>query len=455
MLTTVDAPSVSDVFTEIRRTEFARLDDSGIAYLDHTGGALHADRQVVRHLDDLRRDVLGNPHSENAPSRASTALIEDARDRLLRFLDADPAEYEVIFTANCSAAVKLVAESYPFRRLGGLVLSADNHNSVNGIREYARRQRADVSYVALDADLRLDDAHRMLRPKLRAAQRLFAFPAQSNFSGVQHPLSLIDDAQRAGFHVLLDAAAFLPTNRFSLRECRPDFLTLSFYKLFGYPTGIGALVARRDALGRLNRPWFAGGTVSYASVQNGMHELKNGPERFEDGTPSYATIAALRHGFDLVEQIGMAAIHAHVLRLTELLIRGLRDGVRIYGPRDLTLRGGTVTFNLLDASGRPVPYARFESAARDAGIAIRGGCFCNPGAAEHAFGFDAQRAGACMRAASDRGFKIERFARCMGSETAVGAIRASVGVASNERDVNRLLELVESMSRSTGRFSEL
>ena len=449
MLSVADAPAAVDVFANLRRTEFSRVDEKDLAYLDYTGAALHADRQITRHLQDLRRNVWGNPHSASTPSLAATALIDDARRRVLRFVDADPAEYDVIFTANCSGAIKLVAESYAFRRLGELVLTADNHNSVNGLREYARRARSEVVYAPLDIDLRLDEPQRYFRPRTRRSQRLFAFPAQSNFSGVQHPLSLVADAQRAGFDVLLDAAAFLPTNRLSLRACRPEFVVLSFYKLFGYPTGVGAVVARREALTRLTRPWFAGGTVNFASVQNGIHELKAGPEAFEDGTLSFATIAALRHGFDFIEQIGIDAVHEHVGGLTRYLLRELRERrtVCVYGPLDGSMRGGTVAFNLADRNGRPRPYSIVERAARESGIAIRGGCFCNPGAAERAFALDADRARACLRSTSERGFTIERFAECMSDASPVGALRASVGVATNVRDIERLLELIDSMSK--------
>ena len=88
----------------------------------------------------------------------------------------------------------------------------------------------------------------------RSRPNLFAFPAQSNFSGVKHPLSLIDAAHRRGWHVLLDAAAFVPTNRLDLREVSPDFVAVSFYKMFGYPTGVGCLLIRNDAMRVLAAP---------------------------------------------------------------------------------------------------------------------------------------------------------------------------------------------------------
>src|SRR5205085_6847584 len=121
-------------------------------------------------------------------------------------------------------------------------------------------------------------------PRPRAGKGLFAYPAQSNFSGVRHPLSLVRYAQARGYRVLLDAAALVPTSRLSLRAVPADFVALSFYKMFGYPTGLGALIARHDALDRLRRPWFSGGTVEFVSVHHAAHLLKDGVEAFEDGT---------------------------------------------------------------------------------------------------------------------------------------------------------------------------
>ena len=189
--------------------------------------------------------------------------------------------------------------------------------------------------------------------------------------------------------------------------------------------------------------------MDFASVQNDLFQLKPEADAFEDGTPDFLSIAALPAGFELLETIGMRRIHDHVARLTTRFLAGLEamthsDGtpaVRVYGPRTNEARGGTVAFNVLSLDGRAVPYSLVERRARDAGIAIRGGCFCNPGAAEHAFGFDARRTSECLRETSS-GFTIERFAQCLGEDTAVGAIRASIGVANNDRDVDRALEMI-------------
>jgi selenocysteine lyase/cysteine desulfurase len=435
------------LLADVRRTEFARLDAEGIAYLDYGGAALYADSQIAAHAARLGRAVLGNPHSEHGSSQASTAIINRLRARVLRFFDAGD-DYVVCFTANASAAIKLVAEAYPFGPNAALVLTADNHNSVNGTREYARRAGARVEYLPLTGKLRLDDPDRRLAG---GGHALLAFPAQSNFSGVRHPLSLIDTAHGAGYRVLLDAAAFVPAHALSLRMHPADFVAISFYKMFGYPTGVGALIARRDALAVLRRPWFAGGTVDYASVQLDRHQLRPLHEAFEDGTPNFLDLAALDDGFSFIERIGLDRIAAHTSALARTLIDGLlslrhatgEPLARVYGLGGA--RGATVTFNVLYRDRRPVPFGLVEHRANSAGVHVRGGCFCNPGAAEAAFGFNASQLTRCLDALGGD-FSIPGLHHCVGPDVAVGAVRASIGLANDRRDIERCLDVVESFS---------
>jgi selenocysteine lyase/cysteine desulfurase len=436
-------------FDELRDREFSRLDVQHHAYLDYAGSALYGDSQLRAHHEILRDGIFGNPHSDSAPSRASTEIMDHARRRLLRFLDVDESTHDVIFTANTSAAIKLVAEAYPFSKERGCFLAADNHNSVNGIREYARRAGAAVRYLPLDPDLRLLDAELLLAEASLHGEGLLAFPAQSNFSGVQHPLDLVTKARALGFDVLLDVAAYVPSHALSLRRCPADFAALSFYKLFGYPTGLGALVARRDALSRLRRPWFAGGTVMYASVAADAHLLRARHEGFEDGTPDFLSIAALDAGFDLLDEVGMPRLTAHVSQLAREFVddlRALRHGngtplVRIYGPGDRSQCGGAVAFNVCDRTGTPIPYSLVETRARRSNVSLRGGCFCNPGASESAFALDPNRIAACLSTLGTN-FTPERFAEC--TNTAVGAVRASIGLANNADDIRRAVDVVAS-----------
>ena len=140
---------------------------------------------------------------------------------------------------------------------------------------------------------------------------------------MQHPLEWIERAQARGWDVLLDAAAFTPTNRLDLGRWTPDFVVLSFYKIFGYPTGVGCLLARRRALAKLRRPWFAGGTITVASVQGDKHYLAEGESGFEDGTVDFLALPAVEIGLDHIDAIGMDTIHLRVRCLTGWLLENL------------------------------------------------------------------------------------------------------------------------------------
>ena len=405
------------LIANLRAREFARLDEADHAYLDYTGAALYPQCLVDVHADMLRHAVLGNPHSENGASLASSALAFEARARVRHFFNAE--DYDVCFTHNASGAIRLVAEGFPFNPGSTLLLAADNHNSVNGIREYALRSGATVRHLDIDGELRLR------RADLGTGPGLFAYPAQSNFSGVKHSLDLVAAAQRAGYSVLLDAAAFAPTNRLDLGAVRPEFVAVSLYKIFGYPTGVGALLARRGALAQLRRPWFAGGTVEYVTVRGMSYELRNGAEGFEDGTVNFLSLGAISEGLRWMENIGVTRVGAHAGALAARLSGGLRalrhrNGspmVVFYGPLDRSEQGAVVTFNVLDERGAVIPHLQVETLARDVRVSVRGGCFCNPGAAEGA--------------GIGRGARVE------------GAVRASLGIANDARDVSRLLDVVD------------
>ena len=142
----------------LRATDYARLDKQGHVYLDYTGGGLYAESQLRQYQKLLIGDVFGHPHSQNQASKAMSERIEATRAQVLEFFHAAPEEYEVIFTPNATGALRLVGESYPFGPDGHYLLTFDNHNSVNGIREFARAKGASVSYVALGSpELRVPD----------------------------------------------------------------------------------------------------------------------------------------------------------------------------------------------------------------------------------------------------------------------------------------------------------
>ena len=254
-------------------------------------------------------------------------------------------------------------------------------------------------------------------------------------------------ARRAGWRVLLDAAAFVPTNRLDLIEVEPDFVTISFYKMFGYPTGVGCLLVKNDAVPLLRRPWFAGGTVNFASVQGRAHILSPGEAGFEDGTLNYLSIPAVEIGLRHLEGIGIERIHTRVQALAGWLLAKLLDlrhangrpMVRIYGPATMQARGATLTMNFYDPDARLLDYRRVEELASEQRISLRTGCFCNPGAGEAAEGLTESDMQAAMAAGPD--MNLSKFVELMQTRggKAAGAIRVSFGLASNAQDAARFL----------------
>ena len=485
----------------LRHTEYGYLDEQDHVYLDYTGSGLAARAQHRAHAQRQAEFVLGNPHSVSPTSEIATELVEKTRSRILQHFNASPDEYAVVFTPNATGAARLIGEAYRFSEISSsksgrkegimpkprLILTADNHNSINGLREYARGQGVSTTYVQSSMpDLHINEQVLLdaLGPKMEEAtatkfkkavksslkpniigwkkarsmksffskmfcgllnnggnvteadthekggrgdvhntqfthvphqsrhdhshdRGLFAYPAQSNFSGVRHPLRWISEAQERGYDVLLDAAAYLPTSTLDLSEYHPDFVLVSWYKLFGYPTGVGCLIARREALNRLHRPWFSGGTIRAVSVGLDWHAPAHRIEsKFEDGTVNFQAIPDVYTGLEWLMLSdkeggvgGMKVIGTRVSCLTgwfidSLIVMRHSNGqplIRLYGPNyclaDGSNRGGTVTFNILDPMGQIIDERIVANEAAAARISLRTGCFCNPGAGEEALGF--------------------------------------------------------------------
>lgn len=442
----------TSIIDELRAKECPQLDREGHVYLDYTGGGVYGESQLKRHMDYLLECVLGNTHSSNPTSAFTMEMVNRCRQRVLKFFNASPDEYVTVFTANASQALKLVGEAYPFGKGDQLLLCFDNHNSVNGIREFDRMRGATTRYIPIiPPDLRVSQPtlDRFLDSCPDVRHKLFAFPAQSNFSGVQHPLEWIEKAKQTGWDVLLDAAAFVPTNRLDLGRWHPDYVALSFYKMFGYPTGVGVLIARRKALEKLDRPWFAGGTITVASVQADKYYLAPGSEGFEDGTLNYTSLPAIEIGLDHLDSIGMDVIHARVHCLTAWLLEqllALRHGngapiIRLYGPTDMRMRGGTITINVYDSSGTAIDHLLVEKRANERKISLRTGCFCNPGAGETALGLTKQELLDCFNHPQAR-MTLEEFRQCIDSKS-TGAVRISAGLVSNFADVRAFLDFIK------------
>ncbi|TYZ57329.1 hypothetical protein PybrP1_002921 [[Pythium] brassicae (nom. inval.)] len=405
----------------LRADEFAHM--SGSVYLDHAGATMYSSVQLERVFAELTSAALGNPHSHgSAPGggESTAARVARVKRQTMRFFRARPDEYELVFTAGATAALKLVGECFPWRGAESTFAHAmDSHTSVLGIRGYAAARGARTTCVSLEAMAAMEQEpaepasppEAQDAPDADAPLSLFAFPVECNFSGVRHPLSLVrrvhdgvldDDAagqrRRRRWLVLLDAAKAAGTHRLDLSASSPDFVALSFYKMFGYPTGLGALLVRKSALRELRKDYYGGGAVQsilatqHLVVPRGVgvsasDSAGDDGARFADGSPAFLSILSLRHGFDQLETLGMAKIEAHTAALTALLRMRLAalthwngaPACELYG-RDG--HGVVVACNFLRPDGSYVGYAEVGKLAAIHGIQLRTGCFCNPGACQ-------------------------------------------------------------------------
>ncbi|OVA00053.1 Aminotransferase [Macleaya cordata] len=410
---------------EIRASEFKRLDQ--LVYLDHAGATLYSELQMEMIFKDLTSNVYGNPHSQSDTSSSTSDLVRAARQQVLDYCNASPKDYKCIFTSGATAALKLVGEAFPWSTESSFMYTMENHNSVLGIREYALSQGA----VAFAVDIEEVEHHNVQPrsalssiklsqhpPQRRSGARifeeaskassvynLFAFPSECNFSGVKFSLDLVkiikEDSERAlggssycrgRWMVLIDAAKGCATQPPDLARFPADFVVISFYKIFGYPTGLGALIVRTEAAELLKKTYFSGGTVAATIADVDFVRRREGiEESFEDGTLSFLSVASIHHGFRIINNLTITAIDRHTSSLgtyVRKMLLALRHGngavvCRIYGDSaKISSRecGPTVAFNLKRPDGSWFGYREVEKLASLSGIQLRTGCFCNPGA---------------------------------------------------------------------------
>jgi len=211
-------------------------------------------------------------------------------------------------------------------------------------------------------------------------------------------------------------------------------------------------------LSKLQRPWFAGGTITVASVKGDKYYLHQGAEGFEDGTLNYLTIPAVEIGLNHISSIGYEPIHQRVMDLTGWLIKKLANIqhtngqklISIYGPESIENRGGTLAMNFYDPNGHFIDHLRVEARANEMGISLRSGCFCNPGDGEMALGLSADELTSCF--AIKTNFEYQDFRTCL-VEKSTGAVRVSLGLVSNFDDVYKMVKLAESFVDK--KFSEI
>ncbi|XP_060524505.1 molybdenum cofactor sulfurase 3 isoform X2 [Cylas formicarius] len=450
----------ADVYSAKQRDEISRefCRSKETCYLDHAGATLYSEEQIKSVWSDLAQNIYSNPHGRSLSSRSSADAVDLVRYKVLDCFETTSEEYSVIFTSGATHALKIIAETFDFNG-GTLAYLEDNHTSVLGMRTFAPNVR-EIKVEEAFALLSSPYVTGSLTNTRNNANSMFVYPAQSNFAGRKYPLSWIKKVQNGqmdenalqNWFVTLDAASFVSTNRLDLNKYNPDFVTISFYKIFGYPTGLGALLVKRTSEHLLNKRYLGGGTVLMAlSSENVMIPRPILNERFEDGTLPFLSIISVRHGFDTLKRLNLTfdVISQHTFHLARYLYFQLvslhhcngAPVAKLYhetGFEDRSYQGGIVNFNLRRPSGHIVGYAEVLHMCNLHGMHLRTGCFCNPGA--------------CQRhlklSTSDIRKQFEAGHVCGDEHDLVngfptGSVRVSFGYMSTYEDVDRFLSMVE------------
>lgn len=444
---------------KIRRKEYPMLKDT--VYLDHAGTTIPSRSLIQCFSQDLVSHLYGNPHSDPASSQLVTNKVSDARREVLRFLDADPEVFDVVFVANATAGLKLIADA--FREVPeGFWYGYHGyaHNSLIGVRE--------VASAGVHCFESAEDIGDWMSGKGETCGYsdskvgLFAWPAQSNLSGQRLPLdwsSQIRSAWGGSVYTLLDASSYVSTSPLSLMDPQmaPDLTVLSFYKIFGYPP-LGCLVIRKDAPRLANilrkRKYFGGGTVDAVTCleSQSWHAKKLGDLHncLEDGTLPFQNIIALGHAFATHKCLygSMQNVAMHTFNLAQMLYGDLTGLCHTNGTRlasiysssytSLQTQGPIVAFNLLYPSGRYIPRSIVERKAAVHNIQIRSGGMCNPGGVASSLGYSSKEI--------KNNFETNGIGCGVGPNLVEGrpngVLRVSLGAMSSHSDIHRFIYFV-------------
>ncbi|KAJ6255997.1 hypothetical protein Dda_9291 [Drechslerella dactyloides] len=451
-----------DYYDELYNHDGTRKDDTwpwwlpdDATYLDHAGCTLYPTSLMHRFTQDMTSNLFGNPHSASPSSMLSSIRVEDVRDRVLRFFNADPEHFDLVFVANATAGIKMVMDGFRDLPTGYWYgYHRDAHNSLVGVREHANSARCFANDDEVEKWIAEED-----EDTTSTSARLFAYPAQSNMNGRRSPLRWCSEIRRSKpcTYTLLDAAAFLTTGCLDLsnHEEAPDFICMSFYKIFGYPD-LGGLIVRKASGDMLTRrKYFAGGTVEMVlTVGSTWHIKRDGVhETLEDGTLPFHNIVALGHALDVYTELYTSPrnVSAHASALAKSAYDRLsslrysngapvceihKDSLASYD--DSTTQGPTVAFNVRRPDGSWLGKSVVEHAAIQHGIHMRSGGVCNPGGTATVLQLSPQE----MHHNYDAGQRCGDTNDVMGGKP-TGILRISLGAMSSMEDVDRFVKFMK------------
>ena len=373
-------------------------------------------------------------------SLLSSRVFEQARDRVARFVGADPREDVVLFTKNTTESINHLARRLAFGPDDVVVTTVMEHHS----NELPWRRVARVVHVGLTPEGRVDAAAlERAFVENHGRVRLLAISGASNVTGYVNPVhDFARLAHAAGARIFVDAAQLAAHRPIDMRPASAadhlDFLAFSAHKMYA-PFGVGVLVGPRRDFEQGDPDLVGGGTVDIVTLENAY--WTDLPDREEAGTPNIVGVVALGRAIGVLESVGWEAIERHEAELTARALERLSaiPGVALYGDADpgrAPGRLGVIPFNVHGLSHALVAaILSYEWA-----IGTRSGCFC-----AHPYVKEILHVGA------DDAAKLEREILARDRSHVPGAVRASFGIYNTAEEVDRLAEAVAAIA--AGRFA--
>ncbi|HEU4724647.1 MAG TPA: cysteine desulfurase [Candidatus Eisenbacteria bacterium] len=340
-----------------------------LVYLDHAAST-HAPHTVLAAFVEFMEREYANVHrGTHLLSRKATERFEEAYYVVADFIGAELRKGCVVFTANTTHAIDLCSHVMADRPGKVITTEMEHHSNLVPWQMLAEEKGAELRHIPVDAHGRLDLAN--LDRLLEGPVKLVSFTWVSNALGTINPvLELTRRAHAAGAVVFIDAAQAVPHLPVDFQATGADFLAFSGHKMLG-PTGIGALIAKREHLESM--PPFFGGGEMIREVTLQRSTWADPPSKFEAGTMNFADAVGLGAAIDYLAAIGMEAVHAHGYALAVEAIRALEaiPGVTVYGPPAAEDRGAVLSFTVDDIHAHDVAGVLDRE-----GVAVRAGHHC-------------------------------------------------------------------------------
>jgi cysteine desulfurase/selenocysteine lyase len=342
-----------------------------LVYLD-SAATTQKPNAVLDAMDAYYRRSNANVHrGAHTLSAEATELYESARNKVARFIGAEPGQ--TVFTRGTTTAINHIAYGWGLNHLNEgdkIVLTiAEHHANIVPWQIISRHTGAELVYLELSDDYTVDltGIDRVLDDSVK----IVTFSGMSNVTGAIGPINLLSEAARSvGALTVLDAAQLVPHHPVDVTEFHVDFMAFSAHKMLG-PTGIGALWGTRERLEEME-PTEGGGEM-INTVDREVSTWAPVPHKFEAGTPPIAEAVGFGAAVDYLSEIGMDVIAQHERDLTRYALDRLSEvpDLTVYGPDDVLLRGGAVSFELADIHPHDIATILDQE-----GIQIRAGHHC-------------------------------------------------------------------------------